>query len=555
MFGLTKHHITIHINELPSMFGKHLVVDIEDNENNIFVGLGLMDLDNPKDIYYFSDFELVKQIPFDHILLSGHNVKYDFHQLKSWGISLSPKQLENDTQLMAYVIDSSNRKNGLKDLARELLGIEYPSYKELVGKGKTKKTLDQHEVEEVANYCGMDVFCTYKLLEHFNGKMTEDERIYYAEIEVPTLRILTQMELNKVYIDTTKLHELDWVLGSDVHQYEAEFDDLQVNPRSPKQVLEFLKKEGLKIKSTGTEVLEQYKDIKFVKMLLGYRKVKKLHSTYTQSLLALTDLPWTKPNFNQALTVTGRLSSSDPINWQNIPRSEGDDWGSRIRECIAAPKFYKFLSADFSQIEYRLLAHFTQEPILLKAFREDKDVHEETGQMIGVNRQTAKTLNFCTIYGGHAKKVASISGVSVDEAEEFLAKYWDRLPNVRAWIEKTLWRARQADCIQTIAGRVIQIKGLHADDKFERLAAERQVVSYLIQGSASDIMKIAMIKLSENGYVGNITVHDEVDFILPEENIDQDAEAIKSIMEDCIKLFIPLKCSIGVEHSWAGAKS
>lgn len=554
-WGLQKYNVSLQINKLPNILGDYLVIDIEDDEKGNFVGLGLLCKNLPDIVWYISDFELVKSIDWTDKKIVGHNIKYDFHQLKKWGININPTQLVDDTQLMAYVLDSSKRKNGLKELTKELLGIEYPSYKELVGKGKNKKTLDQHEVEEVANYCGMDVYCTYKLLKELSSKMTDSQRVYYAEIEIPTLQVLTQMELNKVYINVEKLKQLDLELSYTVDKYETEYETLELNPRSPKQVLEFLKKNKINVLSTGTEVLELYKDLPVVNKLLEYRRYKKLHSTYTQALLKLDDLPWTKPNFNQALTITGRLSSSDPINWQNIPRPEDNDWGTRLRECISAPEGYKFISPDFSQIEYRLVAHFTQEPILLKAFKEGKDVHEETGKMIGVERQVAKTLNFCTIYGGHAKKIAYISKVSVDEAENFLAVYWSRLPIVKAWMEKTLWKARQSNSIETIAGRTIKIDGLHSKDKWERMAAERQVISYLIQGSASDIMKIALIKLAENGYIGNITVHDEVDFILPEEMIEQDKEAIKEIMENCIKLNVPLECSVGVGNNWAEAKA
>lgn len=554
-WGLAKYNVKLHINNLMVPFGNHLVLDVETNEKGMFVGLGIMDLANPNEISYLSDFELVKWIDWSSKQLSGHNLKYDFHQLRSWGINISARQLENDTQLMAYTLDSSNRKNGLKDLAKELLGITYITYKELVGTGKTKKTLDQHEVEEVANYCGMDVYCTFKLLSKLSDKMTDDQRVYYADIEIPTLQILAEMESKRVHIDIEKLSLLDKELGEVVESLEDKYDLIGLNPRSPKQVLEWLNDNGISVSSTGIDVLMRYKDNKLIKNLLAYRTYKKLHSTYTQSLLDLTDLPWTKPNFNQALTITGRLSSSDPINWQNIPRSEDNVYGTRLRECISAPAGHKFISADFSQIEYRMLAHLTQEPILLKAFREGKDVHEETSRMLGVERQVGKTLNFGAIYGAHDKKIAKIAECSVAEAAEFLSRYWNRLPSVKAWIERTLWRARQTNSIETIAGRTIKIVGLHSMEKFERLSAERQVISYTIQGSAADIMKIAMIKLRDNGYIGNITVHDEVDFILPEETILEDVEGIREVLESCIKLSVPLKCSVGHGNNWSEAKS
>lgn len=553
-WGLAKYNVTLHINESITSLGNHVVIDVETNENGSFVGLGIMDLANPNDVYYVSNFEILKLIDWSNKQLSGHNLKYDFHQLRSWGVNISARQLENDTQLLAYTLDSSNRKNGLKDLAQGLLGITYPTYKELVGTGKNKKTLDKHEVEEVANYCGMDVYCTFQLLSILSEKMTDTQRVYYAEIEIPTLQILAEMESKKIHVDVEKLTVLDEQLGEVVAGLEKYYDSIEVNPRSPKQVLQFLNENGVHVDSTGSEVLEKFKDISIVEDLLEYRTYKKLHSTYTQSLLELTDLPWTKPNFNQALTITGRLSSSDPINWQNIPRSEDNQWGTRLRECISAPAGYKFISADFSQIEYRMLAHLTQEPILLKAFREGKDVHDETGKMLGVERRLGKTLNFGAIYGAHEKKIAKIAKCSVEEAAEFFARYWSRLPSVKAWIERMLWRARQTNSIETIAGRTIKIVGLNNRDKFERLSAERQVISYTIQGSAADIMKIALIKMRENGYVGNLQVHDEVDLIVNEETAEQDVEGIKEVMESCIKLSVPLECSVGIGNNWSEAK-
>lgn len=560
-WGLSKYGVTLHINKLPGKLGNELVIDVEDNESNGFVGLGLTD--NGTDVYYFSDFELVKQLNLEAKQISGHNVKYDFHQLRRWGVYLKPTNIKDDTQLMAYTLDSTNKRIGLKKLVKDIFNIDYPSYPEIVGKGKLKKTLDKQDLELVANYCGMDVYSTWKLQRTLQSRLQNSLfKKYYEEIELLVLRIICEMEEQGVYINIEKLKSVDNELFEQLKPYEKQFEELKINPRSPKQILKYLNNNGINVESTGGKILEQFESNPLVSNILEYRKIEKLHSTYTQALLALPDLPHPKTNFNQTITVTGRLSSSDPINWQNIPKPDEDisGRGFKIRGCIEAKNNHKFLTADFSQIDLRVIAHFSQDSKMLSLFHEDGDLHEITAKFVfgdgsKDNREKAKAINFGISYGQTFYGLAKKLNITNDKAEEILNHYWNTFLGVKAWKERVIWNTTQLKGVKTLLGRFIKIPAIVSKDKYERLGAERKAISYLIQGSAADIMKLALIKLAESGYIGNITVHDEVDFILPEDAIEQDREAIKDIMENCVKLSVPLKCSIGVGNNWAEAKA
>jgi DNA polymerase-1 len=263
----------------------------------------------------------------------------------------------------------------------------------------------------------------------------------------------------------------------------------------------------------------------------------------------------TKNQYGEKGISTGRLSSSEP-NLQQIPARTDD--GKKLRELFIPEDGKVLIDADYSQIEYRLLAHFTQEPLLLEAFKNGKDVHEETGRALGCDRDTGKTLNFASIYGAQAKKIAKTAKCSEDDAQSFLDLYWKKLPGVTAWVNRIKYEARLKKGITTFMKRFIPLPGIMTNDLYERYHWERAAVNYTIQGSAAEIIKLAMIQLRKKGYLPLLTVHDELLFEVPTMKKDGteypfDIE-IRSIMESVINISVPLVADVGIGINWREAK-
>jgi len=474
-------------------------------------------------------------------------------------------------------MDSSLDSYSLKPLAKKYLDIEYPTYKEMVGRGKKKVTLDQQPIERVAAYCGLDVLSTYKLYQYCVKRLSPQQLDYYTKIELPTYRLLSRMEDKGVYVDVDKLKSLDLDLESKVGYWDDEcqkYFEKKVNVNSPKQVLEAIKKLNkgehqcklfgklnINVKATGVKDLAPYKDQPFIEELLNYRKYKKLKSTYTEPFLQGSTLPKIHANFTQS-TLTGRLASSKP-NLQNIPAPDPEckrfheDMGTKIRDCFTAPRGHKLLVLDYSQIEYRLFAHYTQEPTLLEAYKNGEDIHQRTADLIGVpdNRRLGKTINFAAIYGAGAKRIAETASISEDRAAEALNTYWSKLPKAAAWVTLTKYRAAKYGYVETILGRTIPIKGINSRNKFERWHAERVSVNAIIQGSAADIMKKAMLDIYDDIMLMDLQVHDELMFDIDSGSDDMITyQRIKYLMEKAVPLSVPVEVSGGYGESWAKAK-
>jgi len=548
---------------------KPVVIDVETDEKDNFVGLGYTQ--DGITIRYTNQLSTLIDIFTVKLSVIGHNLKFDCKLLNQWGTKLSPDQLFADTILMSYVINATKPSHSLKELGKEL-GYEWPTYKEIVGQGRGKVTLDKQPAELVARYCGMDVMVTYKLYEHFNKKMDNFQRRVYSQIEMPLMRILYEMELKGVLIDVQKLRSLDGMFGNRLEALKRDLQGIvgkEINPNSNKQVAEALTGFGFELPRTpkgnlkvDKHVLEQHKSNQFVSTLIEHNKIEKLWSTYTQGMLK-RDTDTIKCTYNQITKElgsesergisTGRLSSSDP-NLQQIPTRTEE--GKLLRELFVPKPGNILIDADYSQIEYRLLAHFTKEPVLVEAFKNGEDVHEATGRALGCDRDTGKTLNFASIYGAQAKKIAKTAKVTEEKAEEFLKAYWSKLPNVTAWVNRVKHQAKQQGGVYTFMKRWIPLPDLRDPDMWMRFAAERKAVNYVIQGSAAEVMKMAMIELRKSGFLPLLTVHDELLFEYdPEIGINEDLSlTIKSIMEDVVKLDVPLVANVGVGKNWREAK-
>jgi len=568
-WGVHKHGAYLSINDTAPVFDEALpfVVDVETDEKDNFVGLGLTQ--DGKTVYYYSDLGTVSGLFHRKVNLIGHNLKFDAKLLVKWGCDVTAEKLFADTILMSYCHNTTKESHGLKELGKAL-GYEWPSYRELVGKGHGKQTLDKQPVELVANYCAMDVLVTHKLYQDLKRKMDLNAARIYSQIELPLMRILFEMELQGVLVDVEKLTALDrqftgrlGVLHSDLTMLSG----CEINPNSNKQVAQVLTGLGLSLPKTPKGslkvdkfVLEQHQEIDFVKKLIEYNKLEKLVSTYTKGMIKRETLPKIYTTYNQ-ITVsadggykgisTGRLSSSDP-NLQQIPTRTED--GQLLRGIFVGRLGNVLIDADYSQIEYRILAHFTKEPILLEAFRNGKDVHEETGRVLGCGRDIGKTLNFASIYGAQASKIARTAKVTDQEAEEFLKRYWQRLPSVTAWIRRVKWEATRKKGIYTLMKRWIPIPGITSNNKYERWHWERAAVNYLVQGSAAEIMKMAMIAIRAKGYLPLLTVHDELLFECQEFDVVEQSALIKLVMESVVKLDVPIVADVGTGTTWMEAK-
>ncbi len=574
----------LHINDSDFnyySYGDTLVIDIETDEKDNFVGLGFTK--DGKRIDYIS-YGLTTEPGVIRTLLEtgkliGHNGKFDIKQLIGWGVNIKPEQYFGDTCLMSYVQNTTKDTHSLKDLAKEYLGLEWPKYKDIVGTGKKKVTLDKQPVELVARYNGMDVLATYRLHEFLQKKLTVQQKRYLETIELPTARVLLEMELKGVRVDVEYLKELD-------QQFDLQLADLNLkirdhwtdkeflNINSNLQIAKLLQSQGAELPKTAKgnlkvdkQTLEQWKHLPVVPLLLEYSKIEKLKSTYTEALLEKQKDGRIFASFNQIARnaqgtsvgiSTGRLSSSNP-NLQNVPARTEE--GKLIRKAFISGPDEVFIDADFSQIEPRLVAHFSKDPLFLAAFNEERDIYQDLVEGTGRSRNDGKTFMLALLYGAQPKKLASVFKCSENDAEGIVKKIMSKLPGVTAWINRTKYEAHQKKGVMTLFKRWVPLPLINSDDRYERMHWERVAVNTVIQGSAAEIMKLGLIKLKEAGYVPNLTVHDEFLITFAPGNwdghldIDYAKSDVRSILETIVKLDVPLKVEIGIGKDWNEAKS
>ncbi len=568
-FGPHLYGAKLYVNASPILYDLSLpiVVDIETDEKDNFVGYAWTQ--DGQNIYY--ETELPVKLPFN---LIGHNLKGDMKWLVNWGVDIKSSQLFYDTILASYVQNTTKESHGLKDLAKEYLGMTWPSYKEMTGTGKKKVTLDKQPIERVGAYCGMDCLATYRLYEYFTKKLTAQEIKYLEEIELPTARALLDIELRGVQVDVPYLKELDedfsekcWELEKKIRAMFTEWNvteiKVEVNINSNQQIAKLLMAQGAMLPKTqkgnlkvDKQTLQAWKHLPAVPLLLEYSKIEKLKSTYTEALLEKQKEGKIYCSFNQISKdsqgdsrgiSTGRLSSSAP-NLQNIPTRT--DEGRLLRKAFVAGNEKLFIDADFSQIEPRLVAHFTKDKTFIEAYKNDKDIYQELVEGTGRERQDGKTFMLALLYGAQPKKLASVFKCSESEAEEIVEKIMSKLPGVTAWINRVKWEARQKGGVRTLFNRWIPLPGIRSTNKYEKMHWERVAVNSIIQGSAGEINKLGIIALTKAGYEIVLNVHDE-NLIETKGSYDPN---IKYIMENVVKLDVPLKVDMGIGSNWLEAK-
>ncbi|MBN8034212.1 DNA polymerase I [Vibrio vulnificus] len=508
----------------------------------------------------------------------GQNLKYDASVLARYGIEM--KGIKHDTMLASYVYNSVGGKHDMDSLALRFLQHSCISFEQLAGKGKNQLTFNQIDLNEAAVYAAEDADVTLRLHNRLFANIEQDEKLkaIYQEIEVPLVPVLSRMERTGVLIDDMKLsaqsQEIAVRLG-ELEQKAYEIAGQPFNMNSPKQLqtilfeqmgLPVIKKTPSGTPSTAEEVLQELAlDYPLPSVIMEYRGLAKLTSTYTDKLPKMIN-PHTgrvHTSYHQAVTATGRLSSTDP-NLQNIPIRNEE--GRRIRQAFVAPHGYKILAVDYSQIELRIMAHLSGDQALLDAFQQGKDIHAATAaEIMGVSieqvsseqRRRAKAVNFGLIYGMSAFGLAKQLGIPRGEAQAYMDKYFERYPGVMQYMEDTRSNAAQHGYVETIFGRRLHLPEITSRNVMRRKAAERAAINAPMQGTAADIIKKAMLLVDQwiqeegNGRVKLLMqVHDELVFEVEESCLTKIESKVQQLMESAAQLNVPLVAEAGHGDNW-----
>ncbi len=504
----------------------------------------------------------------------GHNIKYDLIVLEKEGIYL--KGIEFDSMLASYVIDPGKRNHGMDDLALQYLGRQTISYSEVAGKGAKEIGFDEVEIERATDYAAEDSEITWLLTKKFQKMLDKESSELYHTIELPLIQVLAEMEKTGVLLDKKHLAKLSQKIDKKLKKLEDEIYLLAGAPfniNSPKQLgvvlFEDLKLPALKKTKTGystdVSVLEELStQHELPEKVLNFRQMSKLKSTYVDSLPNEIN-PTTgrvHTSYNQTVAATGRLSSSDP-NLQNIPIRT--DLGKEIRKAFIASPDCLLLSADYSQIELRLLAHLSEDPALIKAFQKDEDIHSRTAAEIfgtGLNsvdeehRRMAKAVNFGIVYGLSAFGLSRQLKISPKEAKIFIDQYFQLYKNVKKFMENTIDSAKKDGYTLTMMGRKRYLPDINSKNRMVREAAERVAINSPVQGSAADIIKLAMIRLFNQLQKKKLQskmilqVHDELVFDVVESEKSGLGKLVKKEMEKVVNLKVPLKISMDWGSNW-----
>jgi DNA polymerase-1 len=512
------------------------------------------------------------------VLKVAHNAKYDLTVLKRHGLEV--QGVNFDTMIAAYLIEPSRRGFGLKDLAWSKLGLEMTPITDLIGRGRDQITMAQVSIADTAAYAAADADATLRLVDVLEGELrSRDQWDLFREVEMPLVRVLLDMEMTGVALDVDELKQLSRQMYQRIAELEERIHLLAGHPfnvSSTQQLGEVLFEElGLPVKartktgySTRASVLEELKnEHEIIELILEHRQLTKLKSTYLDSLPLLVnrDTGRVHTSYNQTGTVTGRISSSDP-NLQNIPvRTE---LGRHIRCAFIAQEGALLLGADYSQVELRILAHISQDPNLLEAFARGEDIHASTAAIVlevplsevtPDMRRIAKTINFGIIYGMGEYGLAERTGLSLEEARDFIDNYFARYEKVGEYIDSTKEEARDKGYVSTLLGRRRYFPELQTESVAHtgvKRAAEREAVNMPIQGSAADILKIAMVRLHaalrEQDFSARmiLQVHDELVLQVPQDELRRVAKLVRSLMENAFELDASLKVDMKTGRNW-----
>lgn len=542
-------------------------------------------LDNQLDRYFVLN-ELKPILENQSIGKIGQHIKYDSHVLKKYGIELNNWHM--DTMLASYVINGVATRHNMDDLARHYLGVNTTTFEDVAGKGAKQLSFDKVDMDKASDYACEDADITYRLFSVFDEYLQKDTNAnsLLHKLEIPTAQILAQMEHDGILIKTEFLGKLSLAFDNQISQLEQKAFELageSFNVASPKQLGEILFDKlgisgGKKTKtgqySTSEAILAKI-DHPLVDVVLEHRSLSKLKSTYTDALAKVADKQGrVHTSYHQALTSTGRLSSSDP-NLQNIPIRT--DTGRLIREAFIAPTGRVIMAADYSQIELRLMAHFSGDESLINAFKNNLDIHTATAaEIMGKElsdvtpneRRSAKAVNFGLLYGMGVFGLAKQLGVENGVAKDYIKRYFARYPAIHDYMENTKSYAKSTGYVTTILGRKLYAPDINSSNAMIRQGAERASINAPLQGSAAEIIKLAMIAvdkiLPKEHAKLLLQVHDELVFEVDSDKADEIGELIKTAMQNVltdtakslgwdVDFAVPLVVEIGVGENWEKA--
>ena len=507
----------------------------------------------------------------------GHHIKFDTHILARYDINL--RGIAHDTMLESYVLDSTATRHDMDSVARKYLGVETTSFEQVAGKGAKQLTFNQVELELAAHYAAEDADITLRLHQAMWEQLSQHKMLQqvYRDIEIPLVSVLQRMEHTGVLIDTFMLASQSQELAQRMQELELQAHEAAGGPfnvASPKQLQEILferlqlpviRKTPKGQPSTAEDVLQELaEDYPLPRLILEHRSMAKLKSTYTDKLPGQVDRTTGRvhTSYHQAVAATGRLSSSDP-NLQNIPIRTAE--GRRIRQAFIAPKGYCLIAADYSQIELRIMAHLSGDPGLLSAFSEDRDIHQATAaEVFGVDldavskdqRRSAKAINFGLIYGMSAFGLARQLSIGRGEAQDYVNLYFERYPGVKAYMDNTRQLAKEQGYVETVFGRRLYLPEINSRNGQLRQYAERSAINAPMQGTAADIIKLAMIGV--DSWLQSATVdarlimqvHDELVVEVRDEGAAAVQEELVRRMSQAASLKVPLKVEAARGLNW-----
>ncbi|WP_087545633.1 DNA polymerase I [Acinetobacter sp. WCHA29] len=506
----------------------------------------------------------------------GHHLKYDAHIFANHGITIQGWYF--DTMLASYVLNAAATRHGMDDVARVYLSHLTTTFEQIAGKGVKQKTFNQIELEIAAHYAAEDAHVTYRLYEVLKAKLQSHPELVHIlhNIEMPVARVLTAMEEDGIKLDHQFLDQLSVEFSETIQTLENQATELAgeaFNIASPKQVGEVLfdklglkggKKTATGQYSTSESILEKIEH-PLAEVILEHRGLAKLKNTYTDRLIEQSHDATHRvhTSYHQALTATGRLSSTDP-NLQNIPIRT--PIGRQIRKAFIAPEGRVLLAADYSQIELRLMAHFSQDDALVHAFQQGQDVHRRTAsEVLGIaiedvthdQRRQAKAVNFGLLYGMSEFGLTRQLGFTREESRSYIARYFQRYPGVLDYMERTRQIAREQGFVETILGRRLYTPDIMATNKMIKQAAERAAINAPLQGSAADIIKLAMIAvdkvLPKNQAKLLLQVHDELVFEADVAIADELSKQIAEVMQSVLEISVPFVVEVGQGLNWDAA--
>jgi len=507
----------------------------------------------------------------------GHNLKYDSHIFANHGIELNGTDF--DSMLESYVLNSTATRHNLNAVAKRYLNLDTTSYEDVAGKGAKQIGFNQVSLEDAIHYAAEDADVSFQLHQTLHPKLMEINSLakLYTDIEAPLLKVLQTIERNGVLIDESMLQKQSDQFAITLKELESKAYSLagaEFNLNSPKQLQEILydklslpilKKTPKGQPSTAESVLQRLaEDFPIVQTILNYRTTAKLKTTYTDKLPLMVnqDTGRVHTSYHQAVTATGRLSSSDP-NLQNIPIRTVE--GRRIRQAFIAPKGFQILAADYSQIELRIMAHNSQDPGLLDAFQAGLDIHQATAAEIfavdlqsvsAEQRRSAKAINFGLIYGMSAFGLTRQLGITRVDAQEYIELYFARYPKVKEYMDAIRNQARESGFVETVFGRRLYLPDIDSRNYQRRQYAERSAINAPMQGTAADIIKKAMIDLEQRLVAESINakiimqVHDELVLEVEDSSVGAVSEFVTEAMGKAADLDVALKVDLGVGENW-----